>query len=94
MWWEEWKDIYASLCIIRWPKKYIDRLSALNRFNSPLQLLHAGIANIRFLAIFAVDLKYWLLIVNLFFSKIYTYLMKERNLLRKNLDRLYEEIDS
>ena len=57
-------------------------------------MLHADIADIRFLAKFAVDPKYCLLIADLFTSKIYVYLMKNRSLLAKNLGLFYNDLQS
>ena len=44
-------------------------------------MLHADIADLRFLAKPAADPKYCLLLVDLFTSKIYVYPMKKRSLL-------------
>ena len=44
-------------------------------------MLHADIADLRFLAKSAADPKYCLLLVDLFTSKIYVYPMKKRSLL-------------
>ena len=57
-------------------------------------MLHADIADIRFLAKFAVDPKYCLLLADLFTSKIYVYLMKNRSLLAKNLGLFYNDLQS
>ena len=51
-------------------------------------MLHADIADIRFLAKSAVAPKYCLLLVDLFTSKIYLYRMKNRSLLAKELGLL------
>ena len=48
-------------------KRDIDR-SILYSFKGPFKLLHADIADLRFLAKSAVDTKYCLLIVNLYLS--------------------------
>ena len=50
--------------------------STLYSIGKPFELLHADIADLRFLAKSAVDPKYCLLIVDLFTSKIYVYPMK------------------
>ena len=55
-------------------------------------MLHADIADIRFLAKSAVDPKYCLLLTDLFTSKIYIYLMKNRSLLAKNLGLFYNDL--
>ena len=57
--------------------------STLYSFHKPFEILHADIADIRFLAKSAVDPKYCLLLVDLFTSKIYVYPMKNRILLAK-----------
>ena len=64
-------------------RKSID-LSTLYSIKAPFEILHANIADIRFFSKSAVDPKYCLLIVDLFTSKIYTYPMKSRNLLKKS----------
>ena len=58
----------------------------------PFELFHADIADTRFLAKSAIDPKYFLLLVDLFTSKIYIYSMKNRSLLAKNLNLFYEYI--
>ena len=55
----------------------------LYSFKGPFALLYVDIADIRFLAKSAVDRKYCLLLVDLFTSKIYTYPMKKRSLLKQ-----------
>ena len=73
-------------------KKDVDR-STLFSIQGPFELCHADIADLRFLAKSAVDLKYALLIVYLFTSKVYVYPMKNRSLLAKKLKLFYDEID-
>ena len=53
-------------------KRGIDH-STLYSFKGPLELLHADIADLKFLAKPVFGPKYCLLIVDLFSSKIYTY---------------------
>ena len=55
-------------------------------------MLHADIADLRFLAKSAVDPKYCLLLVDLFASKIYVYPMKKRSLLNKKLEEFCKDI--
>ena len=62
--------------------------STLYSVNKPFEILHADIADLRFLAISAADPKYYLLLVDLFTSKIYVYPMKNRSLLAKRLELL------
>ena len=72
-------------------KKSPDR-SVLYSIKAPFELLNADIADIRFFSKSAVDAKYSLLIVDIFTSKIYTYLMKSRNIMLKRLNSLYNDI--
>ena len=66
--------------------------STLYSISKPFELLHADIADIRFLSKSAVDPEYCLLIVDLFTSKIDVYPIKNRSLLAKKLKLFYEEI--
>ena len=68
--------------------------STLYSISKPFDLVHGDIADTRFLAKSAVDPKYCLLLVDLFISKIYIYLMKNRSLLAKKLRLFYEDIKS
>ena len=74
-------------------EKDIDR-STLYSINSLFDLVHAKIADIRFLAKSAVDPHYCLVIVDLFTQKLYTCPMKKRHLLRKKMDLFYNDIAS
>ena len=67
--------------------------STLYSISKPFDLLHADIADLRWLAKSAVDPKYYLLVVHLFTSKIYIYPMKNRSLLAKKLKLFYEDVD-
>ena len=73
-------------------KSNIDH-STLYSIGKPFELLHADIADLRFLAKSAVDPKYCLLIVDLFTSEVYVYPMKNRSLLAKKLKIFYEDIE-
>ena len=64
----------------------------LYSFKGPWEFLHPGITDIRFLAKSTVNLKYCLLFVDLFTSKIYTYPTKNRSLLRKNVKLFCHEL--
>ena len=66
--------------------------STLFSISKSFDLLHADIADTRFLARSAVDPKYCLLLVDLFTSKIYVYPMKNRSLLAKKIKLFYEDI--
>ena len=66
--------------------------STLYSFHKTFEMLHADIADIRFLAKSAVDSKCCLLLVDLFTLKIYVYPMKNRKLLAKKLGLFYSDI--
>ena len=74
-------------------KSNIDQ-STLYSISKPFELLHADIADLRFLAKSAVDPKYCLFVVDLFTSKVYVYPMKNRSLLAKKLEIFYNDIKS
>ena len=74
-------------------KSNIDHLK-LYIISRPFEALHADIADLRFLAKSAVDCKYYLLIVDLFTSKIYVYPMKNRSLLAKKMEIFYDNIQT
>ena len=80
-----------SLC----RKKSNINQSTLSSTSKPLELLHADIADLIFLAKSVVDPKYCLLVVvHLFTSNIYVYPMKNRSLLAKKLEIFYNDIKS
>lgn len=56
-------------------------------------MLHAGIANINFLAKSAADSIYCLVFIGFFTYKTYTYPMKKRNLLAKKTKQFYKDIN-
>ena len=58
-------------------KREID-ISTLYSFDGPFQLLHADVANLKFLGKSASVPNYALLIVDLYSSKVYVYLMCSR----------------
>ena len=66
--------------------------STLFSISKPFELLHADVADTRFLAKSVVDPKYCLLLVDLFTSKIYIYTIKNKGLLTKKLRLFYEDI--
>ena len=66
--------------------------STLCSIGKTFELLHADIADTRFLAKSTIDLTYCLLLVDLFTSKVYIYPMKSRNLLAKKLKFFYEDV--
>ena len=65
----------------------------LYSFHRPFEALQADIAYISFSAKSAVDPKFCLLFIELFISKIYTYLMEKRNLLAKKMEQFYNDTD-
>ena len=67
--------------------------TTLYSFRGSFQALQADIAYISFLPKSAVDPKFCLLFVDLFTSKIYTYLMKTRNLLAKKIELFHNDIN-
>ena len=68
--------------------------STLFKISKPFELLHGDIADTRFLARSAVDPKYYLLLVDLFTSKVYIYPMKNRSLLARKLKLFDEDIQN
>ena len=69
----------------------LDR-STLYSFTGLFELSHADIANLEFLGKSAANLKYCLVLVDLFTSKTYTYPMKNRKLTKLKLEKLYKEV--
>ena len=65
----------------------------LYSFHRPFEALQADIAYSSFSAKSAVDPKFCLLFIELFISKIYTYLMEKRNLLAKKMEEFYNDTD-
>ena len=72
-------------------QKNIDR-TTLFSIKAPFELIHADIADNNFLAKPSVVPVYCLLFVDLFTSKVYTYPMKKRSLLKNKLEVLYKKI--
>ena len=60
--------------------------STLYNISKPFELLHADIADLRFLAQLTVNPKYCLLVVDLFTSKIYVCPMRNRSFLAQKLN--------
>ena len=67
--------------------------TTLYSFSGLFQALQLDIAYISFLVRLAVDPMFCLLFVDLFTSKIYTYQMKTRNLLAKQMELFYNNIN-
>ena len=74
-------------------KRDINR-STLSDIDGPFRLIQADIADLRFLGKSATHPKYCLLAVDVFSSKIYTYPMRQRDLLTKKLKMFYEDIQA
>ena len=70
----------------------IDR-STLYSFDSPFQLLHADVGNLEFLGKSATNLKYCLLFVGLFKSKVYIYRMTSRKSILNKMEIFYQEVE-
>ena len=62
--------------------------------NGSFQLVHADIADLRFLGKSATHPKYYLVTVDVYSSKGYAYPMKQRDLLMKKLELFYKDIQS
>ena len=74
-------------------KSIVDQ-SPLYSISKPFELLHADIADLRFLAKSAVDPKYCLHVVDLFTSKVYVYPIINKTLLAKKLEIFHNDIKS
>ena len=72
-------------------KREIDR-STLYSFDGPLQLIQADVANLQFLGKSAITPNYALLIVDLYFSKVYVYPTRSRKQILQRLEQFYEEV--
>ena len=69
----------------------IDR-STLYSIQTPFVLLHTDVGDLRFSGKSAADLKYCLLLVDLFTSKDYVYGTKNRSLILLKLEKFYKEV--
>ena len=72
-------------------KRDIDR-STLSSIDGPSQRVHANIGNLEFLGKSGTYPKYYLLIVDIFPSKTYTYPMKSRRNLAKKLNDFHIDV--
>ena len=72
-------------------KRKIDR-STLYSFYDPFQLLHSDVGNLEFLGKNATFPQYFLVIVDLFSSKFYTYSTKSRKLILQKLKLFYVDV--
>ena len=72
-------------------KRKIDR-STLYSFYGPFQLLHSDVGNLEFLGKNATFPQYFLVIVDLFSSKFYTYSTKSRKLILQKLKLFYVDV--
>ena len=78
--------------LITFKKREIDR-SSLYSFDGPFQLLHADVGNSEFLEKNTTFPQYVLLIVDLYQSKVYVYLMRSRKQIRQKMKLFYEEVN-
>ena len=95
----EYKNFYQKKEILSLVTPFFNQKSdvdhsTLYSISKPFDLVHGDIADTRFLAKSAVDPKYCLLLVDLFTSKIYVYVMKNRGLVAKKLRLFYEDIQN
>ena len=74
-------------------KREIDH-STLYSFDGPFQLFHADVGNFEFLGKNATFPQYVLVLVDLFFSKTYTFPMRSRKQIRQRLEQFFEEVES
>ena len=74
-------------------KKEIGR-STLYSFNGHSQLLHADVGNLEFLGKNVTSSQYVLVIVDLYSSKVYTYMMKSRKQILQKMKIFYDELRS
>ena len=74
-------------------KSETDR-STLYSIDVPFQLFHADITDFRFFGKSATHPKYCPVAVDVYSSKIYAYPMKQKDLLTKNLQLFYKDIQS
>ena len=72
-------------------KREIDR-STLHNFDGLFQLVHADVANLKFLGKSATHSKYCQLIVDVLSTKIYTYLVRSQKRLAKKLQKFDTEV--
>ena len=72
-------------------KKEIDR-STLYTFGKPFQLIHTDVGNLEFSGKNATILRYVILVVDLYFSKVYVYPMRSRKKILQKMKLFYDEI--
>ena len=68
--------------------------STLYSFDGPFQLIHADIGNLEFLGKSATTLRYVLLAVDLYYSKVDIYPMHSRKQILQKMKEFYEDIKS
>ena len=74
-------------------KREVDR-STLHAFDGPFQLLHAEVGNLEFFGKNATFPQYVLVIVDLYSSKVYVYLMRSRKQILQKMKLFYDEVRS
>ena len=67
--------------------------SSLYSFDGPFQLLNPDVGNSEFLEKNTTFPQYVLLIVDLYQSKVYVYLMRSRKQIRQKMKLFYEEVN-
>ena len=72
-------------------KREIDR-STLYSFDGPFQLLHADVGNLEFLGKNATFPQYVLVIIDLYSSVVYVYLMRSRKQILQKMKLFYDEV--
>ena len=87
------KDDQIQTRLNYFEKRKIGR-SKLYCFNDSFQLVHADIANVEFLDKSVTTSCYVLLIVDLYSSKVYVYLMNSRKKLLQRLKEVYHEVQN
>ena len=75
-------------------KSVTQRGDVLHTIDSPMQLIHADVADLDFFSKSAVAPKYCLLCVDLFTSKTYTCCMKKKSHLPSKLEKFFSETES
>ena len=75
-------------------KSVTQRGDMLHTIDSPMQLIHADVADLNFFSESAVAPKYCLVCVDLFTSKTYTYGMKKKSHLPSKLEKFFSETES
>ena len=87
------KDYFIPTKAEHVKKSYDIHRSTLFSFEGPFELLHADLDNLEFLEKSVADPRYCLVLVDLFTSKTYVYLMKNRKLIVPKLEKFYKDVE-